>query len=133
MKKGYLSLLIVIIFTSILLLSNIGVFNTKKSQNLLEAIDTQLLSEQEKGQAIELSPRQKAVEIVKNLNEIEALQQLFNDKESTEIKGNLIIEVDSEKDNLFIVHVYELLNNNTVTYYWYEVNLDTNIATQIEK
>lgn len=72
-----------------------------------------------------------AVSVVRELPEVKKWLSLFTNNKSA-LGGTPIIEVDHMKDQLYVVHVYELINDlrssHTATLNWYEVNAETKKA-----
>lgn len=73
------------------------------------------------------SGEEKALSIVKNLSEVKAWLNLFSGPGNTSPKtgGRPIIEIDSIKDKVYTVHVYESMKTHNATFNWYYVNVET--------
>lgn len=88
---------------------------------------------QTKNTSIEPNNEEIAVSLVKELPEVQKWLNLFsetkNEPSNIGPPGTPIIEFDHMKDQLYVVHVYELVNDlkssHTATFNWYDVNLET--------
>lgn len=83
------------------------------------------------GFACEQSPdgasvsHEEAVEIVRALPEVQAFISLINTKGDSEA----YIEYSHDECNTYSIHVYELKDDHTATFNWYDVNMYTGEVT----
>jgi hypothetical protein len=127
MKKLIIIAPLLIILTSLLL---IGTNLNPDKEPILDAIEETISNEEEIITTSDINEKtDRAINLVTTLPEVQKWQELID---STDNSGKAIIEVDSRDEDIYTVHVYELKDNNTATFNWYLVDLESDQISLLE-